>query len=31
MEGFLAEAGFRSLGYRPTGGDRGVVLARAKE
>jgi hypothetical protein len=31
MEAFLAEAGFRSLGYRPTGGDRGVVLARAKE
>lgn len=27
MEAFLAEAGFRSLGYRPTGGDRGVVLA----
>jgi len=25
MESFLAEAGFRSLGYRPTGGDRGVV------
>ncbi len=27
MESFLAEAGFRSLGYRPTGGDRGVVVA----
>ncbi|HRQ88542.1 MAG TPA: methyltransferase [Bacteroidia bacterium] len=27
MEGFLSEAGFRSLGYRPTGGDRGVVVA----
>ncbi len=26
MEGFLAEAGFRSLGYRPTGGDRGVIV-----
>jgi SAM-dependent methyltransferase len=31
MEAFLAEAGFHSLGYRPTGGDRGVVVARAKE
>jgi hypothetical protein len=28
MEAFLAEAGFRSLGYRPTGGDRGVVVAK---
>lgn len=27
MEGFLAAAGFHSLGYRPTGGDRGVVVA----
>ncbi len=27
MEAFLAEAGFRSLGYRPTGGDRGVIVA----
>jgi len=27
MEAFLAEAGFRSLGYRVTGGDRGVVVA----
>ncbi len=27
MEGFLATSGFRSLGYRPTGGDRGVVVA----
>lgn len=27
MEEFLAEAGFRSLGYRPTGGGRGVVVA----
>lgn len=26
MECFLAEAGFRSRGYRPTGGDRGVVV-----
>ncbi len=26
MEQSLAEAGFRSLGYRPTGGDRGVVI-----
>lgn len=31
MEGFLAEAGFRSLGYRPTGGDRGVVVAKRAE
>lgn len=29
MEAFLVEAGFRSLGYRPTGGDRGVVVAEA--
>lgn len=29
MEGFLAASGFRPLGYRPTGGDRGVVLAEA--
>lgn len=29
MEGFLSECGFRPLGYRPTGGDRGVVLAEA--
>lgn len=27
MEDLLAQAGFRSRGYRPTGGDRGVVLA----
>jgi len=27
MEAFLSESGFRPLGYRPTGGDRGVVLA----
>lgn len=27
MESYLAETGFRSLGYRPTGGDRGVVIA----
>lgn len=31
MEGFLGEAGFVSLGYRATGGDRGVVVAKAKE
>jgi hypothetical protein len=31
MEAFLAETGFRSLGYRPTGGDRGVVVAKANE
>ncbi len=29
MEAFLAEAGFLSLGFRATGGDRGVVLGQA--
>jgi hypothetical protein len=31
MEGFLAEAGFVSLGYQATGGDRGVVVAKVME